>query len=125
MMNQYTFASLPACWEITGLPADIAIIGIPHGISYPVGAPSHSAKAPMAIRKATKRYADMIDHYDYDLGGPLLDDSNIRVYDLGDVPGDASDPSGNQRRSEEKIRAIIDAGAVPIVLGGDGRSFAP
>ena len=125
MMNQYTFAGLPACGEITGLSADIAIIGIPHGISYSVGVPSHSVKAPMAIRKATKRYAEMIDHYDYDLGGPLLDDSNIRLCDCGDVPGDASDPLGNQRRSEEKIRAIIDAGAVPIVLGGDDSITIP
>ena len=79
MMNEYTFAGFPEYGEISGLPADIAIIGIPHGISYSASIPSHSVKAPMAIRKAAKRYSEMIDHYDYDLGGPLLDNSDIRV----------------------------------------------
>ncbi len=125
MMGQYTFAGMPECGDIAGLSADIAIIGIPHGISYSAGVPSHSVKAPFAIRRAAKRYAEMIDHYDYDLGGPLLDHSNIRVYDCGDAPGDLSDPVGNQRRSQEKICDIIDAGAVPIVLGGDDSVTIP
>ena len=107
MMNGYTFAGFPECGEIAGLPADIAIMGIPHGISYSASVPGHSVKAPMAIRKAAERYGKMIDYYDYDLGGPLLDNSNIRVYDCGDVPGDPSDPMGNQRHSQEKIRARI------------------
>ncbi len=125
MMSPYTFAGLPECQEIAGLSADIALIGIPHGVSYSVNVPNHSVKAPTAIRSAAKRYARMIDHYDYDLGGPLLNDSNIRVYDCGDVPGDPSDPVGNQRRSQEMIRAIINAGAVPIVLGGDDSVTIP
>jgi len=125
MMNEYTFAGFPEYGEIAGSSADIAIIGIPHGISYSASVPSHSVKAPMAIRKAAKRYSEMIDHYDYDLGGPLLDNSDIRVYDCGDVPGDPSDPLGNQRRSQEKIRTIIDAGVVPIVLGGDDSVTIP
>jgi agmatinase len=125
MMNQYTFAGLPECGELDGSSADIAIIGVPHGVSYSKGVPSHSAKAPMAVRKAAKRYAKMIDHYDYDLGGPLLNNTDFRVFDCGDVSGDPSDPLGNQRRSQEKIRAIIDAGAVPIVLGGDDSVTIP
>ncbi len=125
MMSQHTFAGLPPCGDIAGLSADIAIIGIPHGISYSVGVPSYSVNAPMAIRKAAKRYAKMIDHYDYDLGGPLFDNRDIRVIDCGDLPGDPSDPIGNHRRSEEKIRAIIDAGAIPIVLGGDDSVTIP
>lgn len=124
-MNKYTFAGFPECKEIDGLSAGIAIIGVPHGVSYTLGAPSHSEKAPGAIRKAAKKYAKMLDHYDYDLGGPLLDNSDIRVFDCGDVPGDPSDPIGNHRRSEEKIRAIIDYGAIPIVLGGDDSVTIP
>jgi agmatinase len=125
IMSQTTFAGLPPCGDIAGLSADIAIIGIPHGISYSVGVPSYSVNAPMAIRKSAKRYAKMIDHYDYDLGGPLLDNRDVRVADCGDLPGDPSDPIGNHRRSEEKIRTIIDAGAVPIVLGGDDSVTIP
>jgi agmatinase len=125
MTHPTTFAGFSP-WEGSGpLPADIAIIGIPHGISYSVGSPSHSVNAPMAIRKAAERYGEMIGHYDYDFGGPLLDNRDIRVMDCGDLPGDPSDPAGNHKRSEEKIRAIIDAGAVPIVLGGDDSVTIP
>jgi len=62
MMNQYTFAGLPECKKNAGLPADIAIIGIPHGVLYSTGIPSHSEKAPHAIRRAAKRYAQMLYH---------------------------------------------------------------
>ena len=61
----------------------------------------------------------MLDHYDFDLSGPLLDNRNIRVVDCGDVPGDPLDSVGNQRRATETIRSLINTGAVPIVLGGD------
>lgn len=125
MMKRNTFTGLPECKEIIKEGADIAIIGVPHGVSYAVGAPSHSVNAPLEIRRAAKRYSKMIDHYDFDLGGPLLDDSNIRVVDCGDVPGDPSDPVGNHKRSQEKIREIIHAGTVPIVLGGDDSVTIP
>jgi agmatinase len=125
MMSRTTFAGLPPCKDIAELSADIAIIGIPHGMSYSVGEPSSSVNAPIAIRKAAERYGAMVNHYDFDLGGPLLDNREFRVFDCGDVPGDPLDPVGNHRRSEEKIRAIINAGAVPIVLGGDDSVTIP
>jgi agmatinase len=123
--RQNTFAGLPPWGDPGGLPADIAIIGIPHGTSYSAGVPSYSVNAPSAIRQAAERYGKMIDHYDFDLGGPLLDNRDIRAADCGDLPGDPSDPSGNHRRAEEKIRAVIDAGAVPMVLGGDDSVTIP
>jgi agmatinase len=46
-------------------------------------------------------------------------DSSLRVVDLGDVDGSPDDGVGNQRRAEAAVRAVLDAGAVPIVLGGD------
>jgi agmatinase len=125
MTNRHTFAGLPQCKKNARLSADIAIIGIPYGVSYSEGVPGHSEKAPNAIRKAAKRYAQMIEHYDYDLGGSLLNNSDIRVVDCGDVPGDFSDPIGNNRRSQEKIQDIVGAGAIPIVLGGDDSVTIP
>lgn len=114
-----TFAGLPACMDIDGLSADIAVIGIPHGTSYNPGKLSHSAEAPTAIRNAAERYASMLDHYDFDLGGPLLTNRKVRVVDCGDLPGDPRDSASNRKRAMEKMRSIINAGAVPIVLGGD------
>lgn len=114
-----TFAGLPAYPDPGDASADIAIIGIPHGTLYNPDKPGHSAQAPAAIRGATERYANMLDHHDFDLGGPLLDNRNVRVVDCGDVPGDPSDSTGNRRRTTETIRSLINTGAVPIVLGGD------
>lgn len=118
MMHRRTFAGFPACTDVVSLSADIAVIGIPHGTPYR-NKPSHSQGAPAAIRKASEKYMGMLDHYDFDLGGPLLNHRNIRVVDCGDVPGDPLDPEGNRKRAAETLRSVIDAGAVPIVLGGD------
>jgi agmatinase len=119
MGNPKTFAGLPACTDLDGLAAEIAIVGIPHGTSYTPGKPSPCAQAPAAIRKAAARYADMLDNYDFDLGGPLRNNSKIRVVDCGDVPGDPCDPAANRKQAMQQIGSIINAGAVPIVLGGD------
>jgi len=119
MSSADTFAGFPACADVSGLSADIAIIGIPNMTPYRPGEQSHAAQAPTAIRRATARYTTMLGNYDFDLGGPLFDNRNIRVVDCGDLPGDPSDPSGNRDRVSKKIRTIIDAGTFPIVLGGD------
>jgi arginase family enzyme len=55
MNHMHTFAGLPACANGGDAPADIAIIGIPHGTAYDPGQPSHSATAPGAIRRALRR----------------------------------------------------------------------
>jgi agmatinase len=119
MTTKSTFAGLPACANIGDVSADIAIIGVPHGTLYSLDKPSHSAQAPAAIRQAAERYSHMLDNYDFDLGGSLLDNRNIRVVDCGDLPGDPFDSAGNQRRTTEMIRSAIKVGTVPIVLGGD------
>jgi agmatinase len=61
----------------------------------------------------------MLDHYDFDLGGPLLNQRDIRVVDCGDIRGDPLNPEGTSKRITEALRSVIYAGAVPIVLGGD------
>ena len=119
MGNTKTFAGLPACMDLNDLSAQIAVIGIPHGTSYNPGKLSHSAEAPAAIRNAAARYARMRNHYDFDLGGPLLANRSVRVVDCGDLAGDPGDPASNCKRAMEKMRSILKAGAVPIVLGGD------
>lgn len=102
-----------------GLDADIAIFGAPHGTPYDPGALSHSADAPAAIRAASARDIPRRDHYDFDIGGQMLSHPSIRVVDCGDVPGDPSDPQGNRDAIRSATKALLDAGACPILLGGD------
>ncbi len=119
MTEKTTFAGFPARPPGEDLTADIAIIGIPHGTPYEANGPGPSSQSPAAIRSASIRYAAMRGNHDFDLGGPLLNHRAIRVVDCGDVPGDPGDPAGNRRRATNAAREILDAGAVPIVLGGD------
>ena len=106
--------------SIEALDADFAVLGIPHGVPYHVRnlAPS-VADAPRAIRERSARYGRMTGHYDFDLGRALADPLPPRLADCGDVPCDPRDLPGSAARAAQAVRGILDAGAMPIVLGGD------
>lgn len=114
-----TFLGLPA--GVPGDAADVAILGIPHGVPYPApGLTAGCADAPAAIRARSQRLARFVAHHDFDLDGPMLPPgSTFRVIDVGDVAGDAGDAAGNVSRAEDAVRAATAAGSVPIILGGD------
>lgn len=115
-----SFLGLPSADDLHALETDIAILGIPYGVPYEMsGVCPGTALAPGAIRAASDRYHDTLDHYDFDLDGPLLDGRGVRIVDCGDVPADPLDIPGNMARATAAVRAILDRGAVPIVLGGD------
>jgi hypothetical protein len=116
MMNQNTFAGLPPCKDIAGLSAGIAIVGIPHGISYSVSVPSYSVNAPMAIRKAAERYGEMIDHYDFDFDGPLLDNREFRVLIAVTCPVVLRTPSATIAGPKKRF--------APLSTPGPYRSFS-
>ncbi len=117
--KELTFLGFPFGDAGPGLEADIAILGAPHGTPYEAGALSHSADAPAAIRAASGRDIPRQDHYDFDVMGKMLTDPHFRVVDCGDVPGDPSDPEGNRNAIRTATEQILEAGAVPILLGGD------
>jgi agmatinase len=108
-----TFAGLPGA--APAQPGQIAVIGIEHATPYEAGKPSHSAGAPAALRAALAGYNRLADHYDFDIGGLRSD----RAVDGGDLPGDPADPPGNREAITRAVRALLDAGATPVVLGGD------
>jgi len=120
-----TFLNFPATAPAPDMQADIAIVGVPHGTPYRKGEASHSAASPGALRAAMARYADKLDHHDYDLGGPMLGGTETRVVDCGDVAGDPADPEGNRDAATAAVHAILGAGAVPVVLGGDDSVVIP
>ncbi|MDH3701594.1 MAG: agmatinase [Alphaproteobacteria bacterium] len=120
-----TFLGFPAAKASPRLDADIAILGAPHATPYRTDQ-SPCAGAPAALRERIGRQADKLAHHDFDLGGPLLgDEGDIRVVDCGDLSCDPTDADGNRERIAGAVDAILNAGAVPIVLGGDDSVVIP
>jgi agmatinase len=111
--SSVTFAGLPSA--ALARPGQIAVLGVDHATPYETGKRSHSAGAPAALRAALTGYNRLPDHYDFDLGG-LRPEGAV---DCGDVPGDPADPAGNREAITKSVRALLDAGAIPVVLGGD------
>ncbi len=113
-----TFMGFPPCGDLAGLAADVAVVGIPAATPYrSVGA--YCAEAPRAIRRAVAGYAASRTHQDFDLGGPFQSAPEARVVDVGDLPWDEADFAANRARIANTVRKILNAGAVPVVLGGD------
>ena len=122
-MSEQTFLGLPAMRleELEQGAADVAILGIPFGVPYPSpGLTAGCADAPAAIRARSQRLAQFADHHDFELDGPMLIGSPaLRIVDAGDVPGSAEDGPANAAGAESAVRALLAAGAVPLVMGGD------
>ena len=115
-----TFLEFPLANDLDDLNADIAILGIPFGMPYQAAAMANDqSRAPDAIRHASMDIDYTRNHYDWDLGGPLLDGQDIRIVDCGNVTADMSDHKAHYRRAEQAARKIIGAGATIITLGGD------
>ena len=117
--SQPTFLGFPAADLGALLEANIAILGARHGTPYEPGADNDCAIAPAAMRQASSGYAGLLDHYDFDLAAPLLGKTGARVVDCGDVEGNAHDGEANCAAITAATRAVLKAGASPVLLGGD------
>ena len=95
------------------------IFGAGHGSTYPGKDSSGYALAPDAIRAASQGDAALVEHWDFDLGGPLFDGKPVCCIDAGDIPTTMHDNAGNRARIEAKTREVLALPAVPILLGGD------
>ncbi len=100
-------------------PADGVLFGAPHGTPYPEIDNRPHAGSMQAIREAIAVDADWVDHWNYDVGGPLLGTGGFRLGDLGDLPTTPDDGPGNRALIEATTRSIVAAGAVPLMVGGD------
>jgi agmatinase len=115
-----SFHNFPICQDLNSLQADFAILGVPYGFAYTIDEVSNDqTNAPTHIRQFCERALRGLDRWDFDIGGTLLDDQPVRVVDCGDILGDLRDPTVHSRRTEEAVRRILAAGAIPIILGGD------
>lgn len=112
-----TFFGLPKIDELRRLEARIVLMGAPAATPYPsVGA--YCAGGPAAIRRAGSGLAGRIGSVNFDLGGPVFP-GGITAVDLGDLPQVPEDAPGNRSRIFGAVSGVLDAGAVPVVLGGD------
>lgn len=110
-----------------GLPENLAegqkpravIFGAAHGSNYPGDDSGGYAGAAAAIRAASQAEVQFVEHWDFDLGGPLFDGGPICYVDAGDVATTMHDNAGNRARIEAKTREILALPAIPILLGGD------
>ena len=121
-----TFLGLPGLTDphdLSDLGADIAIIGLPYGVPYSADQPSGSA--PAAIRAASSRYHRFLDSHDADLGGPLLNQRDLRVLDCGNVAMTEGAHEANAISTTALLGSLFAQGIVPIVLGGDHSTPIP
>jgi len=104
---------------VDALPAgcDVVVFGAPCATAYQWVGP-YCKDAPAAIRGASTTYATTRSHLNFDLGGEPVPGDCIAV-DAGDLPFDASDSPANRDRIRAACRSVLDAGAVPVVMGGD------
>jgi len=120
-MSSSTFASLPAASFEALEGISIAVFGASEASPYKADKPSHSANAPAALREAAAGFAGQLRQFDFDLEGALLgpDGETWGMADLGDIATDRYDAQGNRRRITEATPAVVQAGAIPVILGGD------
>ncbi|WFP74268.1 agmatinase [Mesorhizobium sp. WSM4906] len=101
------------------------IFGAGHGSTYPGKDSSGYGLAAEAIRAASQDDAPLLEHWDFDLGGPLFDGKPACCVDAGDILTAMHDNVGNRARIEAKTREILALPAVPILLGGDDSVVIP
>jgi agmatinase len=117
-----TFLNFPLALNLDDLDADIAVLGIPYGMPYsPSAMANDQSNAPDALRQLPKMVdiAYTREHFDWDLGGSLLDGRDVKVVDCGNVTAEMADHQAHYRRAERAARKIFSANAVLIALGGD------
>ncbi len=123
MTQSPSFLGLPDRLAGGRLPRAV-IFGAGHGSAYP-GRDSLSASAAGAIRAASQGDAALIEHWDFDLGGPLFDGKPVSCVDVGDIATAADDNAGNRAGIEAKTREVLAVPAVPILIGGDDSVVIP
>ena len=112
-----TFAKRPLATDWTAIDAEAAILGAPFdaGTQFRAGA----RFGPRGIREASTLFsfghAAAYDHEeDREFLGP-----EIRIVDAGDADIVHTDTRASHRNIEAGARAILRAGALPVILGGD------
>ena len=111
-----SFHDLPIVLDLDTIDADVAILGIPYGAPYSMDEVTNDqTNAPTHVRRYCERALRGLERWDFDLGGPLFDGKEIKVVDVGDVPGNPHDIEGHYRTAEAVIRKLLDRNVMPIM----------
>lgn len=103
-------------WD--NIKADVAVLGAPFdfGTQWRSGA----RFGPRAIREASTLFS--FGHggaYDFEDDVTYLPADEVKIVDLGDADIIHTDTINSHKNIEYGVRKILDAGALPVVLGGD------
>jgi agmatinase len=110
-----TFMGLPKV-DLSHPDGDVVILGADGCTPYAtVG--HYCAGGPAAIRAAAGAYAANLGHMNFDIGGPV--EAGARIVDGGDLAIHPTDGAANRALVAEAVGRVLDAGAVPVLLGGD------
>ena len=112
-----TFAKKPYVEDWDNIAADVCILGAPYdfGTQWRSGA----RFGPRAVREASTLFAfGHAGAYDHEDDATYLG-SDVRIVDLGDADIIHTDTVHSHANIEFGVRKILDAGALPVVIGGD------
>lgn len=119
-----TFAKRPVCTDWNAIDADVAVLGVPYdmGTQYRPGA----RFGPRAIREASTLFS--FGHggaYDFEDDVTYLGVDDVSIVDVGDADIIHTDTTQSHANTQSAVRAILAAGALPVILGGDHAVHAP
>ena len=112
-----TFGKSPYVENWDAISADVAILGAPFdfGTQWRAGA----RFGPRAIREASTLFSfGHAGAYDHEDDATYLD-ASVRMVDLGDADIIHTKTEESHRNIEFGVKKILDAAALPVVLGGD------
>ncbi len=112
-----TFGKRPYVPDWSALDADVAILGAPFdfGTQWRAGA----RFGPRGVREASTLFSfGHAGAYDHEDDATYLP-GDVNIVDIGDADIVHTDTEKSHANIEAGVRAILDAGALPVVIGGD------
>ena len=112
-----TFGKRPYVEDWSAIDADVAVMGAPYdfGTQFRAGA----RFGPRAVREASTLFSfGHAGAYDHEDDATYLPQS-VRIVDIGDADIVHTDTARSHANIRTGVQAILRAGALPVVIGGD------